>query len=335
MSTPKYSPAQYLAHNKLKISTGPKHTNNFLAKGERKGPYELKLKHAKRERQTNTQNKSVNGDFRIVIKNNSILHNNSINGHRDKRPAKSLDLRRKDNGNYIASIYPPDRALTRPRNINLAIEQELVDFMKENEIKFNKSQMNQNYVFPLKISDIYENLITDEKTEDQEATGTTVSSSHRRYKSMENQSVYNTYNFNLVKRQNANNHNNQSLINKSTEANSKMNSSAIKFKINSSLIKKNLKKLKLSMNRTDISKNKTDLLNVTGKIKLNGVIIGNTYDNRRIVNLDSDSLNSIYINQTISPKETVMLSHSNEIKRRPNVAKGIKVYLSLIYIKKA
>ena len=63
-------------------------------------------------------------------------------------------------------------------------------------------------------------------------------------------------------------------------------------------------------------------------------MIGNTYDNRRIVNLDSDSLNSIYINQTISPKEIVMLSHSNEVKRRPNVAKGIKVNISLIYIKK-
>lgn len=79
------------------------------------------------------------------------------------------------------------------------------------------------------------------------------------------------------------------------------------------------------MNRSDISKNNSNLFNVSGKIKFNGLMTGSTYDNRKKVNFDNDSINSIYINQTISPKEAAIISHASESKRKPNPSNILKV----------
>ena len=90
-------------------------------------------------------NKSLN-----VTKNIENVASTINANRRDKRLAKSVELRRKENGNYISSIYPPELALTRPRNVNENIERELVEFMQENQEKFSRSEMNKNYTFPRK-----------------------------------------------------------------------------------------------------------------------------------------------------------------------------------------
>lgn len=53
--------------------------------------------------------------------------------------------RRAANGNYIAFACGP---LRRPRYINERIELELIDFKKEIEDKFAKSQVNHLFRFP-------------------------------------------------------------------------------------------------------------------------------------------------------------------------------------------
>ena len=53
--------------------------------------------------------------------------------------------RRAANGNYVAYACGP---LRRPRYINERIEQELVEFKKEIEERFEKSEVNTNFRFP-------------------------------------------------------------------------------------------------------------------------------------------------------------------------------------------
>jgi hypothetical protein len=124
----------------------------------------------------------VNSRFQ---RNNNLAIDPSDFRLKEKRVAQSQELRRKDNGNYISSIYPPEYALTRPKRVNDAIEQELVDFMNENEEKFRNSNMNQNYVFPRKLI-----LTTTDSLRHKDVVGehppNLSAQSHRRYKSQEN-----------------------------------------------------------------------------------------------------------------------------------------------------
>lgn len=106
-------------------------------------PNNKRLKSIRKQRMTTNQNTYTMANHHISIERDS-------SNHRERRPAKSLDLRRKENGNYIASIYPPEFALARPRVVNESIEKELVEFMQENEEKFGRSEMNKKYVFPRK-----------------------------------------------------------------------------------------------------------------------------------------------------------------------------------------
>lgn len=55
-----------------------------------------------------------------------------------KKTEKSVE-RRTANGNYVASIYPDQLMLGRPRYINEKIELELIDFKKEIKDKFSRS----------------------------------------------------------------------------------------------------------------------------------------------------------------------------------------------------
>lgn len=122
---------------------------------------------------------------RFQRNNNDLVIDPSSFKLKEKRVAQSQEMRRKDNGNYISSIYPPEYALTRPKHINEAIEQELVDFMSENEEKFKNSKMNQNYVFPRKFILIDPGTLG-QKEEARDYPANLSSQSHRRYKSQEN-----------------------------------------------------------------------------------------------------------------------------------------------------
>lgn len=148
--SPKYFQNQFLVQKKFLINANLTKRNNNPLKSNKFIPYEIRLKQMKRQRFANNQNKSMNGGLRSIIKNPGMFNEDSTNSKRDKRITKSLDLRRKENGNYIASIYPPEVALTRPRVINDNIEQELIEFMQENEEKYRNSVMNQKFVFPRK-----------------------------------------------------------------------------------------------------------------------------------------------------------------------------------------
>jgi hypothetical protein len=128
----------------------------------------------------------MNNGYRAILKpDEHISIDPAILKQRERRMAKSQELRRKDNGNFISSIYPPELALARPRHINENIERELVEFMQENEEKFRKSKVNQNFVFPRKY---------DLKADDpipiadilKIPQSTSSVPSHRRYKSQEN-----------------------------------------------------------------------------------------------------------------------------------------------------
>ena len=59
--------------------------------------------------------------------------------------------RRAANGNYIAYACGP---LKRPRYINEKIEQELIEFKVEIEEKFEKSDVNKYFRFPLQIQEV-------------------------------------------------------------------------------------------------------------------------------------------------------------------------------------
>ena len=70
----------------------------------------------------------------------------NVNGYQPSREAFSVE-RRAANGNYVAYACGP---LRRPRYINERIEEELVDFKKEIEERFEKSDVNAKFKFPLK-----------------------------------------------------------------------------------------------------------------------------------------------------------------------------------------
>ena len=106
--------------------------------------------------------------------------------NKERKIAHSQEYRRKDNGNFISSIYPPGQAIYIQQNINENIEKELTEFMEENEEKFKNSKMNQNYKFPLKTLKFKELNFRGVKIL---RGNTPISSSHRnsrRYKSQEN-----------------------------------------------------------------------------------------------------------------------------------------------------
>ena len=112
--------------------------------------------------------------------------NRSILKQRERKFAQSQEYRRKDNGNIIASIYPPEYSLLRPANRNSSIERELVEFMKENEEKFERSTMNQNFVFPRKIKE-FEAINLDQAALRRRNTPGATIKSNRRYKSQDNE----------------------------------------------------------------------------------------------------------------------------------------------------
>lgn len=118
--------------------------------------------------------------------------------NREHRVAKSQDLRRKDNGNYIASIYPPEFALVRPRKINEEIEKELNEFMVENEVKFAKSTMNTNFTFPRKFTiNINDQFIPDSLIRGTTPSSVTASNS-RHYKTNDNRFISNVLQFDSI-----------------------------------------------------------------------------------------------------------------------------------------
>ena len=99
--SPKYLKNQFLVQKKLLINANLTKRNNNIYKSNKFIPYEIRLKQIKRQRIANNQNKSINGGLRSILKNPSMLNDDSNNTQKEKRVAKSLDLRRKDNGNYI------------------------------------------------------------------------------------------------------------------------------------------------------------------------------------------------------------------------------------------
>ena len=115
--------------------------------------------------------------------------NRSILKQRERKFAHSQEYRRKDNGNIIASIYPPEFSLLRPANLNSSIEKELVEFMKENEEKFKNSKMNQNFTFPRRIREP-EIPAFDKTVLFRRNTPGSSAKSNRRYKSQDNQHNY-------------------------------------------------------------------------------------------------------------------------------------------------
>lgn len=168
---------------------------------------------------THAHNKSLN--ITKNIENVALTINNSQ--RRDKRVAKSVEFRKKENGNYIASIYPPEYALARPRKINEAIEMELIEFMQENEEKFKKSQMNHNFVFPRKYI-----LSTNSSYNNDEFwnySGARLNSSISRRTRMPNHKIF------------------QQTMNTITFKNP-----TIKYNINQTIIKQNLKRIKGNKN---------------------------------------------------------------------------------------
>lgn len=133
----------------------------------------------------------MNNGYRAILKpDEQISIDPAILKQRERKMAKSQELRRKDNGNFICSIYPPELAVTRPRHINENIERELVEFMQENEEKFRKSAVNKNFVFPRKYS-LKQVVPVDIADILQIPQSTSSVPSHRRYKSQENKYVGN------------------------------------------------------------------------------------------------------------------------------------------------
>lgn len=63
--------------------------------------------------------------------------------------------RKTANGNYVAYACGP---LKRPRYINERIEQELIEFKKEIEDRFQKSKVNSEFKYP-RVSDPDDDLI--------------------------------------------------------------------------------------------------------------------------------------------------------------------------------
>lgn len=49
-----------------------------------------------------------------------------------------------------------------------------------------------------------------------------------------------------------------------------------------------------------------------------GLRIGNTYDSRRKININNDSMNLFLVNENISPKDSLTLKHSKELIRKTN-----------------
>lgn len=143
--SPKHLVSQFMLQKKLLLKSNVTKRNKIILKTNRLIPY-ANSRRQKVAKPTHAHNKSLN--ITKNIENVALTINNSQ--RRDKRVAKSVEFRKKENGNYIASIYPPEYALARPRKINEAIEMELIEFMQENEEKFKKSQMNHNFVFPRK-----------------------------------------------------------------------------------------------------------------------------------------------------------------------------------------
>lgn len=220
-------------------------------------------------------------------------------------------MRRKDNGNYVSSIYPPEFALVRPKRVNESIEQELVEFMRENEEKFEKSAMNRNFVFPRKFilspndSKFHPELILSEPNVMPSST-----KSHRRHKSQENRYLDNNiYTYNSVIAPNSKNYCIlQQTINTTSRA------PYPKFKINSQIVRKNLKKHSRGACRKKRFIAETLNLNYPSRKNLVGLHIGNTYDHRRKLANQGDSLNQLSLNDTLSPKDSLILKKSKTRK---------------------
>lgn len=129
--SPKYLANQFMIQKKILLKSNNSKRNKIVLKSNKFFAYAESRRGARKLKPNHKHNKSLN-----LNKNFEIASQVLSTQGTHKRGAKSLDLRRKDNGNYISSIYPPDQALTRPRRINPAIENELVEFMCENEEKF-------------------------------------------------------------------------------------------------------------------------------------------------------------------------------------------------------
>jgi len=104
----------------------------------------------------------------------------------NRKALRASDLAFKSNvttnrGFEPVTIYSPGEIPPKMSRPNPAIEQELIEFMDENEQKFINSKMNQNFKFPRKLSQTNPQV---QKTE-QFPHNLSVQS-HRRYKSQEN-----------------------------------------------------------------------------------------------------------------------------------------------------
>ena len=186
--------------------------------------------------------------------------------------------------------------------------------MQENEEKFRNSSMNQNFVFPRKyIIKAEESWKTNNIVNN---TGTTSSKCHRRYKSLENKYLNSIiYHENTSKLPNKKKYN---ILQQTLNISGIANYSTIKYKINHNIIKKNLKKFNIQGKRPELIENKSNNLSISDKTNYVPLSIGNTYDNRRIANLNSDSFNWFSIAETASPKDSLTLKHWKELKRKTN-----------------
>ncbi|CAI2371362.1 unnamed protein product [Moneuplotes crassus] len=108
----------------------------------------------------------------------------------ERKVAHSVEYRRKDNGNIISSIYPPESSLMFPQHVNHEIEKELREFMTENEEKFKNSKMNQTFKFPRKQPKIDLPIHHKSSYIRMNTPGSASYRSNRRYKSQENTGKY-------------------------------------------------------------------------------------------------------------------------------------------------
>ena len=72
--------------------------------------------------------------------------------------------RRAANGNYVSYACGP---LRRPRYINEKIEQELIEFKKEIEEKFEASKVNREFKYPRIHTDDEDDIIRKKKNMEQ------------------------------------------------------------------------------------------------------------------------------------------------------------------------